>query len=751
MASSFLAQGALQVQKVTALGQEILAQIQEASKSSIASVRGTIEQQKAGVATQMTGQRDQAQSDAQETIAHIHTRYQVARAAIPQKTIIGRQHTETEYAKVLFTIDEREGKQLDDINESYVEVCGQFQNVGQTIGDEALALGEQRAKEWESQKIHREDNFWDGYLTDKRLEARADAARKVAKQYKCELINEANAQADEIQKQKPKDIQTAHTIAEQYRQQAQILQQHSLENLNVVEEQALSQVAEAQMQLTQAAKQTLQSTLQSLNQQEAVQLQLLEGYGKRQILAIERDAQNAIASLQNGVNQVATSLQNALENSIAQFQGLEAPKPEELSVTLAEILRHFDSAIAMVRGQTQKGIATSIKGITQGGKQAIGAVTGIAESGIKESATVVEETKTTLAHLKKGATHTFNEIRRAYTKRFTEATQTVVKGFSQITEGIETTFKQNFDRSRFQQSVNDLEEGLRGSIHGYTQQSEECAIKYAADKAADQVQPRWKEVLKWFVIIFIAVVTIVVTIFFAPAGALLAVAFGVLIGVVSSIITTIIINAIDGKKWSDDIGYAALAGAIGGVLGGAGGALGQFVKIGVKAGKEVLKKSLEFAARFGIDQVFNALGSLFGDLAVTAMKGEPIDWKAIGENIGIGAAMGVGGHFVGSGVNRKLGGIAKRAKVAEFAKKHQSEIGKLDNLDPKNKETFDEGVNKVAEQTGVDPKFIAQLAKLKPDQLKKRVEHATRLTEKLDKSGFGRFIKQRAITIADMH
>ncbi|MBD2450055.1 alpha/beta fold hydrolase [Nostoc sp. FACHB-152] len=749
MASSFLAQGALQVQKVTALGQEILTQIQEASKEAIASVRGTIEQQKAAVAAQISGQRDQAQSDAQATIAHIHTLYQVAKAAIPQKTTIGRQQTETEYVKALFTIDYREGKQLDEINESYVKVCGQFQNVGQMVGAEALALGEQRAKEWESQKIHRDDNFWDGPITDNRLDARADAAKKVAKQYKCELINEANAQADELQKQKPKDIQTAHTIAEQYRQQAQILQQQSLENLIVVEEQALSQVAEAEIQLTQTANQTLQSTLQSLDLQEAVQLQLLEGYGQRQILAIERDAQNVIASIQNGVNQIATSLQNALENSIAQFQGIEAPLPEELSITLAEIMRRFDTAVAMVQRQTQKGIATSRKGISQGGKQAVGAVTGITESGIDESATVVEETKTTLAHLKEGTTHTFNEIRRAYTKTFTKATQTVVKGFSQLTEGIETTFKQNFDPNRYQKSVNDLEEGLRGAIYGHTQQSEECAIKYAADKAAEQVQPRWKTALKWIVIIIAAVVTIVVTIVFPPGGGLLGALFvGVLVGVVSGIIVQIINNAIDGKKWSDDIGYAALTGAIGGVLGGVGGVLGKFA---VTAGKEALKKSVDLAIRLGIDQVFNALGSLFGDLAVTAMKEEPINWEEIGKNIGIGAVMGLGGHALGSRLSHKLSVIATRAKVAELKPNHLNEIRGLAELQPSNQKAFDEGVNKVAKETGIKPKEVAKLAKLKPKQLDKRVEQAKKSTEKLDKSGFGKFIKKRAIKIADMH
>jgi hypothetical protein len=59
----------------------------------------------------------------------------------------------------------------------------------------------------------------------------------------------------------------------------------------------------------------------------------LQGYGDRQISVIEQDAQKAIASLESGVDQAATELLAALQGYYDEFQGMEAPNPDELSVT----------------------------------------------------------------------------------------------------------------------------------------------------------------------------------------------------------------------------------------------------------------------------------------------------------------------------------------------------------------------------------------------------------------------------------
>ncbi|MBD2530316.1 DUF4157 domain-containing protein [Nostoc flagelliforme FACHB-838] len=645
--NSFLADAALRVQTITQLGQGIGARIQNSAENTKASIMGSVQQQKATVSAQIAQQRDQAQSEAQATIAQIQAQYQAATATTSQATATSRQKVGTEYTTSLQKVDASENKQLARIEEFYTQAREKYRAAGVKIGNEAIAFGEQKATQWESQITGKDDSFLDGPLTDNRLKARAKAAREVAKQYKDGLIEEGNKQADGVAQGKPKDIEAIHDIAKKSREQLQTLQQQSLDNLNAVEQQTLSQLAEAQNQLTQTANQTLQGTLQSLNQQEVAQLQLLEGYGQRQVSAIERDAEKAIASIQDGINQAAANLQNAIQDTQAQLEGMPVPNPDELGVTLAEMLAQFDSSVAKVQEQTEQGITASEQGIVQGGQQVVGGISKIAQSGLEESAAVTQEAKSTLTNLNQGATDTFNQIQQAVTKTVTNTTETAVTGFGQTTQGVQTAFdqvNQNLD-SNFQKSVNDLEEGLRGAIQGSKQPNLDSDIQKYADEAADKEEPRWKTVLKVLLVIAVIVVAIIVAPAVigavgavagalgagAAAGAIGTVVGGAIVGAVAGAVIQMGNNAIDGKNLLDGVGKAALVGAIGGALGGAGGllgnALGQAGRLGAGLTQSVLK--------FGIDVAFDIAGAIAGDLAV----GNPITVEGILIGAGIGAAV----------------------------------------------------------------------------------------------------------------
>ncbi|MBD2514354.1 DUF4157 domain-containing protein [Nostoc sp. FACHB-973] len=645
--NSFLAEAALRVQTITQLGQGIEARIQGSTENAKASVMAAVEQQKATVTAQIAQQREQVQSEGQAIIAQIQAQYQAAAATTSSTTATERQKVATEYTTSLQKVDESESSQLAKIEEFYTQAKEKYRAAGTKVGDEAIAFGEQKATEWEAQLTGKDDNFWDGPLTDNRLKARAKAAREVAQQYKNGLVDEGNKQADSVDQGKPKDIEGIHNIANESRQQLQTLQQQTLDNLNSVEQQVLSQLADAQTQLTQTANQTLQSTLQTLDQQQTAQLQLLSVYGQEQVSAIERDAQKAIASIQDGINQAATSLQTAIQDTQAQLQGMPAPNPEELSVTLAEILAQFDNSVAQVQQQTEQGIAASEQGIAQGGQQAVTAVNGIAQSGLEESAGVSQEAKTTLTNLNQGATDTFNEIQQAFTTTVTTTSETAVTAFGEVAQGIQSAFDQSNQNmeANFQKSVTDLEEGLRGSIQGDKQPNLDSDIQKYAQEAADKEEPRWKTVLKVLLVIAVIVVAIIVAPAVigavgalagalgagAAAGAIGAVVGGAIVGAVAGAVIQIGNNAIDGKNLLDGVGKAALVGAIGGALGGAGGvlgnALGQAGRLGAGLTQSVLK--------FGIDVAFDIAGGIFGNLAT----GEPITLEAVLIGAAIGGAV----------------------------------------------------------------------------------------------------------------
>ncbi len=646
--NSFLAEAALRVQTITQLGQGIEARIQGATENAKASVMAAVEQQKATVTAQIAQQRQQVESEAQGIIAQIQTQYQAAAATTSQTTATERQKVATEYTTSVQKVDESESNQLAKIEEFYTQAKEKYRAAGVKIGDEAIAFGEQKATAWEAQLTGKDDNFWDGPLTDNRLKARAKAAREVAKQYKEGLVAEGNKQADAVDQGKPKDIEAIHNIANQSRQQLQTLQQQTLDNLNSVEEKVLSQLAQAQTQLTQTANQTLQSTLQTLDQQQTAQLQLLSVYGNEQVSAIERDAQKAIASIQDGINQAAASLQTAIQDTQAQLQGMPVPNPEELSVALAEILAQFDTSVAQVQQQTEQGITASQQGITQGEQQAVTGVNGIAQSGLEESAGVSQQAKTSLTNLNQGATDTFNQIQQAFTTTVTDTTQAAITGFGQVTQGIQSTFdqsNQNMD-TNFQSSVNDLEEGLRDSIQGDRQPNLDSDIQKYAQEAADQEQPRWKKVLKIFLIIAVIVVAIIV----APAvigavgavagalgagaalaGGIGAIVGGAIVGAVAGAVIQMGSNLIEGKNLLHDVGKAALAGAIGGALGGAGGVFGNMLAQAGRLGTGLTQSFL----KFGIDVAFDIAGGIFGNLAT----GDPITLEAVLIGAAIGAAV----------------------------------------------------------------------------------------------------------------
>ncbi len=661
MADQFLAAATSRVQTVTQLGQEISAPIQTAAENAKASITSTVEQQRAEVAAQIAQQREQAQSAAQETQAEIQNQYQTAVTTVSQTTADNRQQVETENTNALQTLDEREKEQLDNVDKLYARTDKQYRDTGVKIGDEAIAIGEEMARQWESQVKGRDDNFWDGPLTDNRLKAKANAAREVAKQYKPGLIDAANNNAEEVQKGKEKDIEGIQKIANESREALETQKTNALDALNSTEQQARSQAQAAQTNFTETANQSLQATLQSLNQEEVTQLQLLAAYGQRQVLAIDRDAQKAIASLQEGVNQVVSNLQDMLHNIEAEMQGKETPDLNTFSSVLAEQLDQLDEAVATAQAQTRQGITASEQGINQGGQKAIAGIAPIAQNGIEQARATGEGLKTTLADLKQGATTTFNEIQQTHTTTITNITNTALEGFQQVTQGIQTTFEQitkNLD-SGLQESVKKLEKGLRDTFGEMRAKIEE-----EANKAADQVQPRWKGILK--IVVAIAVVVAVAVVAgpavigavgaaagalgasAAAASAIGAVVGGAIVGAAAGAVVQMGNNLIDGKNLFDGVGEAMLVGAIGGALGGAGGALGNFLAAG--------KGLAQTALRFGIDTAFDIGGGTLGDLAV----GNPITL----EGVLIGAAIGAGVSVAVAGVVKVKSAVSGKVDVS---------------------------------------------------------------------------------------
>ncbi|MHC5852958.1 eCIS core domain-containing protein [Nostoc sp.] len=718
MASNFFAEAALRIQTVTGLGQSISARINGVAENAKASVMSTVQQQQDAVAAQINQQRTQVNSQAQRSIAEIQQQYQATLRNISLRTAEVSQRIQTEYSNAFQKVDQGETNLLSRVDQLYIQTYDQYIAAGDTVGNEATAVGEKWVKQWESEitdKYSNEDAVVEdrGHMRSTRPNAgktvevaknskigkKASTATEVAKQYKEQVTEEATKQANNLVKGKAKDIKGICCAIKEFRKQLQKQQEETLKAVIDLQQDAVLQVTEAQTQLTESANQTLQATLQSLDEQETAQLQILQGYGDRQVLAIERDAQKAIASLQKGVNQAAKKLLTALQDYYSEFQGMEAPNPDELSVTLAEILGQFDNSIATVQKETEKGIAVSEDGIAQGEQQAVSAVGAIAQTVMEESAAVIEEAKTSFTNLDRGITNTFNQLRDAYTQAANKFVEATAKGLAQITQNSQNPLEQIYQKlsEALQKSVTQIETGLRDTLKCL-----ETDIQNYAAKAVED-EPWWKSLLKALVFIVVIVVAIVL----APigigfvAGALgggiaatifASVVVGAALGAGLGALSQIANNAIDGKNLMDGVGKAALAGAIGGAVGGFGGVLGGVLGNVGKLGAG-LSKTL---SKFGIETVFDTLGNIVGDLAA----GNPITL----EGVLMGAAIGAGTYVATTkGTLRRLG---KPGEKIQSFQERSSEAGMRGGafVGGKVKSAFDGTDTSVGSRSGVDGK-----------------------------------------------
>jgi hypothetical protein len=177
-----------------------------------------------------------------------------------------------------------------------------------------------------------------------------------------------------------------------------------------------------------------------------------------------------------------------------------------------------------------------------------------------------------------------------------------------------------------------------------------ATIQEYGDRAAAEVQPRWRTVAK---VLLVVAVIVVVALFAGPfvigavgaaagalgattaaAGVIGTIVGGAIVGAAAGAVIQIGNNLIDGREdWLEDVDKAMLAGAIGGALGGAGGVLGRVLGGAGRLGAGMTESLL----KFGIDVAFDIVGGLLGDLST----GTPITLEGVLIGAGIGAAVSI--------------------------------------------------------------------------------------------------------------
>lgn len=645
-ASQFLSTAAGRVQSITQLGQTLGPRIDAATQTARATIQSGIGQRQAALKTEIAGLINQAQTQGDSAQAQVQSQFQSTTTAIDQTTTAARTQIEAERNTALTQIEAQATAQTRAIDTQYAQADQSYRAAGPTVGEEAMGLARQRQQGYLSQRIFRDDSLLDGNLTDRRMEAKAQAAIQVGEAYQGGFAQEANTQADQAQAGKAKDLEAVQAVAQQSQQAVDQHHQATLHSLETAQTQATTQAQQTQISLSQTIQQAVQSTLQRISQQEAAQGQLITGFGQRQIKALDRDAQTAKASLQGGIDQAAASLQGVLEQVQSALQGLEAPDLEALGLILGELEAQVQTAEASVQTQSEQGISATAQGIAQGGQQASGALQTLTQQGIQEASATGEGLSTTLSDLVQAAIQGFAQLQSSHSGMVAQTQGTASAGFDQIAQGTQTAYDQLSQAlaSGIEQSVAALQEGLRGELGRV-----EATIQEEAEKAAAQVQPRWKGILK---IVLVIAVIVVVALVIGPAvigavgaaagalgasagaaSAIGAIAGGAIVGAASGAVIQMGNNLIDGRDLMEGVGQAAVVGAIGGALGGAGGVLGNSLGAAGQLGSGMTQSMM----KFGIDTAFDVAGGIAGDLAV----GNPLTLEGILIGAGIGAAVSI--------------------------------------------------------------------------------------------------------------
>jgi hypothetical protein len=619
LTSAFMSNAAGRVQAVTTIGSAATPRVQGAAEAAKASVTATVQTQTATLQEYLAQARATTQTQAEATQSEILAQHESTVAATQELTAAAREKVETEYAASVETVSQLESDELTRLDTTYADADRKYRQAGVTVGEEATRAGEAKAQHYLSQKINRMDSLLDGYLTDRKCEARAGAAREVAGQYKSGLIDSANEQAGEAMKGKPADQETIRTTGDQIRETLESQRQAALDNLQAGEEQSIAQAEETRAQLLTSVEDTLTAILATIDQQEAAQVQQLAAVGEQYVAAIDQAATETIAQLQTGANAAASSLQGAISSVQGALSGTQVPEPGSLAGALGSAMGQIDGGVAQVQGTLDQAVASAEQSLLQQSTQATEALAAMSTDAMAEVDVLVESMTASFADLAQGAADTYAGIQQQHATSTEGLITAVTDSFAQIIEGARKAFEQlgtNVEKS-LQEGEQRLLEGLRGAVTNDMPGD----IEKAAEEAAAKEQPAWKGILK---IVLIIAIVVVVALVIGPAvigavgaaaaalgasagaaSAIGAIVGGAIVGAMTAAAIQMTSNVIDGKNIMEGVGQAALMGAIGGALGGAVGlAVGNLASsLGSKVVSAVGKKAIEFGLNLVADVV----------------------------------------------------------------------------------------------------------------------------------------------------
>ncbi|ADV66296.1 DUF4157 domain-containing protein [Deinococcus maricopensis] len=658
-----------------AFGAKLSTRVQASARQAKTRVNAAATRHRAALNASITALKGRAQARSGAALAQIRARAAATLAQLPAATRLAKTNITAAHTRALAQVTADAQAEKAHVTALYNTTAGGYRQAGTQVGGEASARANAKAQEFLSHVTGKDDSFLDGPVTDDRWKARADAARQVGAAYQSGFAEEGGKQATHLLGPDGglgKDLASIDEAARGSREQLRVKREAAFRKLDADEARTRQQTQAAQAQLSAALQAQLRATLAQLEGARGSGLAAIARTAAQQAGALDQQANGAVQALHRNVTLIAGQLDRTLATFAGQVRGAQAPDPKALKRALGQAEAQISRMVTGARTKLSGGLTGLTVRLAAGARSAESGLAGIA-SGARAGATATAGGfDRSASALTAQALRTFQSLAQAHTKSTAQDAKHATQDFQGVQKDLQTLYKnaRSGMSEGLQKSVTGLLDALRANLSELDK-----AIAENAEKAAAQVQPRWKGWLKIALMIAVVIVVAVVAgplvigavgamagalgASAAAAGVIGAVVGGAVVGAAAGAVTQIGNNAIDNigvdakfqKSLFDGVGKAALIGAIGGAIGGAGGAISQGLGKAGMLGSGMTQK----AAGFAVNTAFDLGGNVAGDLATGAGLGDALKNLTSPESIMM-YAIATG---TGAATHRLPGGIGK--------------------------------------------------------------------------------------------
>jgi hypothetical protein len=649
VAASFVGRAAEKIQTVIAAALGAPPEALAALDAARAEVQGQVAALGAAVRDDAGTSRKSVSSQAAHVRSAIDARHGGADSAAAKDIKSAADHAKTSHDDAKSSMGNAAEAEKADISKSYQDAEAPMAAIGDAAAGKAVAAG----ASWKA-KLPPYQTDWsilDGPVENDRIDAKKEAVDKVVAEYGKSFRESAADQAKKIPDSKSEVLAKIDEIT----RQAGVGLTAQLEQINqgasAQEKGAKGQSKQSAQKIKAALNSSATQNLAALDAAERQHGSALDTQGAGALEALDKSTAAGISGLADGVSQASNELIGSIHDFVASTAETPPPPHDELVTALDETSANVEGPVTAMASQ----IATVAPALAQTNaalsEQSSGALTATAAAAKQGFDGIGSAFATSATGVNEQAAHGFASLVRSNRKAANAISANAKTGFLDAGRNASAAYKGFGDQVEDNFRIG-REQMLAGLWSKETQTKLNNDMDEYAQKAADEVQPRWKKWVKVLITIVVIVAVILITV--ATAGALGPVGvvlLGAALGAAAGAVQTIAENLIDGKPWSKGVVKAMIVGAIGGAVGGAGGVL--------------LKGVGSVALKIGLEAGINIVGGVAGEAVGSLAVGQTINWTGalMGALIGagIGAGLGIAGALKGK---IRIGGLGEPAAPA---------------------------------------------------------------------------------------